>query len=78
VKKLPAYVGAENPVGGYTLVKISKVSGGGPTDEEKKKVYAQRLRELQSQAELSALMASLRQSADVKVRKDALEKKQQP
>lgn len=77
VKKLPAYVGAESPLGGYTVVRISKVGGGGPTDEEKKKVYAQRLREMQAQAELTALVASLRQSSEVKVRKDAFEKKQQ-
>jgi len=75
VKKLPAYVGAENPLGGYTIVRISKVGGGGPTDEEKKKVYAQRLREWQAQAELTALVTSLRQSSEVKVRQDAFEKK---
>jgi peptidyl-prolyl cis-trans isomerase D len=77
VKKLPAYIGAENPLGGYTVVRISKVGGGGPTDEEKKKAYAERLRELQAQAELTALVASLRQSSEVKVRKDAFEKKSQ-
>lgn len=75
-KKLPAYVGAEALQGGYTLVKISKVSNGSPADEQKRKLYTQQLRNLQAQAELGAMVASLRQSADVKVRKDAFEKKQ--
>jgi peptidyl-prolyl cis-trans isomerase D len=74
--KLPVYVGAETLQGGYTLVKISKVSDGSPADEQKRKLYTQQLRNLQAQAELGAMVASLRQSADVKVRRDVFEKKQ--
>ncbi|MBA2690266.1 MAG: SurA N-terminal domain-containing protein [Burkholderiales bacterium] len=74
-KTLPAYVGVENPQGGYSLVRITKVTDGLPTDEAKKQVYAERLRALVAQGEFAALVTSLRESADVKVSKDLLEKK---
>jgi len=76
-KTLPAYVGVENPQGGYSIVRISKVTDGTPTDEAKKQLYTDRLKMLKAQSEFNALLASLRQSAEVKVRKDVLEKKEQ-
>ncbi|MES2354356.1 MAG: SurA N-terminal domain-containing protein [Pseudomonadota bacterium] len=77
VKTLPAYVGVENPQGGYSIVRISKVTDGTPTDEAKKRLYTDRLKMLKAQSEFGALVASLREGAKVKVRKDVLEKKEQ-
>ena len=74
-KTLPAYTGAENPQGGYSLVKISKVTDGVGTDEAKKRVFTDRLKSVAAQSEFAAFLASLRQAADVKVKKDLLEKK---
>ena len=75
-KALPAYIGAENPQGGYTLMKISKLTDGAPTDEAKKRVFADRLKSVAAQSEFAALLASLRASAVVTVKKDLLEKKE--
>ena len=74
-KPLPAYVGVETPQGGYSVVRISKVTDGVPTDAEKKRIYAERLNNLAAQAEFAALIASLRESAEVTVNKDLLGKK---
>lgn len=75
-KALPTYLGVENPQGGYSLVRISKVTDGAPTDEAKKRVYADRLKTMSAQAELTALIASLREGTDVKVSRDLLDKKE--
>jgi peptidyl-prolyl cis-trans isomerase D len=77
-KTLPRYVGVENPQGGYSIVKISKVTDGTPTDEAKKRMFTDRLKSIAAQSEFTALLTSLRQSAEVKVKKDLLEKKEQP
>jgi peptidyl-prolyl cis-trans isomerase D len=76
-KTLPAYVGVENPQGGYSIIRISKVTDGVPTDEAKKQQYTERLKALAAQSEFNALVASLREGADVRVQKDLLEKKEQ-
>ena len=74
-KTLPAYTGVENPQGGYSIVKITKVTDGVQTDEVKKRVFADRLNSVAAQSEFAALLASLRQAAEVTVKKDLLEKK---
>ena len=74
-KTLPAYTGMENPQGGYSIVKITKVTDGVQTDEVKKRVFADRLNSVAAQSEFAALLASLRQAAEVTVKKDLLEKK---
>ena len=74
-KTLPAYTGVENPQGGYSIVKITKVTDGVQTDEAKKRVFADRLKSVAAQSEFAALLASLRQAAEVTVKKDLLEKK---
>ena len=72
VTKLPAYVGVPIPEAGYLLVRISKVTDAPPAagqgDGRASQVFGA--------AQYEAYLASLRQRADIDVRKDALEKKQ--
>lgn len=75
VSKLPAYAGAEAPGGGYTLVRISKVQEATDNARDKQNTIAQTLRQVAGQAELAAYLASLKQKTEVKIRKDAVEKK---
>jgi peptidyl-prolyl cis-trans isomerase D len=75
VSKLPAYAGAEAAGGGYTLVRISKVQEATEGAKDKQNTIAQTLRQVAGQAELAAYLASLKQKTEVKVRKDAIEKK---
>ncbi|MHB1292638.1 MAG: SurA N-terminal domain-containing protein [Sulfuricella sp.] len=72
--KLPAYTGIENPKGGYTLIKVSKVVEPGAIDPAKKKAYANQLRQALAQEYSSAYLASLKQKADISIKKEKLEK----
>ncbi|HET9576499.1 MAG TPA: SurA N-terminal domain-containing protein [Usitatibacter sp.] len=73
-KKLPAYLGAETPVG-YSLVKVTKVISPEKVDPAQRDQLAGRLRDAVAAEELEATLASVRNRVGVKVRKDALEKK---
>ena len=75
--KLPAYVGYENPQGGFVLVKITRILDGDAFDAAKRKAAADELRQLVAQEELNAYVASLKLKADVKVQQDRLDKKPQ-
>jgi peptidyl-prolyl cis-trans isomerase D len=75
--KLPAYVGYENPQGGFMLVKITRVVDVETVDAAKRKAADDELRQLVAQEELNAYVASLKLKADVKVQQDRLEKKPQ-
>lgn len=76
-KTLPAYTGVESPQGGYKIIRVSKVTDGAPSDDAKKRAYRDELKSRTGQREFSAMVDSLRNSADVKVRMEALEKKEQ-
>jgi len=76
-KNLPAYTGIDNPQGGYSLIRVSKVTDGALNDEAKRRLFVDQLKSVVAQNEFNALVSSLRESADVKVRKDILEKKVQ-
>ncbi len=73
-KKLPAYVGADSPIG-YSLVKVTKVIEPEKVDEAQREQLGNRLREAVAMEELEATLSSLRSRVGVKVKKDALEKK---
>ena len=73
--KLPTYLGIANPQGGYTLVQVSKVIETPVGDEAKLKSHHQRLEQAVAQQEMQSLLAVLRKDADVKVRKELIEKK---
>jgi peptidyl-prolyl cis-trans isomerase D len=72
--KLPAYTGIENPKGGYILIKVSKVIEPGAIDPAKKKSYATQLRQVLAQEYSSTYLASLKQKADISIKKEKLEK----
>lgn len=72
--KLPAYTGIENPKGGYVLIKVSKVIEPGAIDPAKKKSYSNQLRQALAQEYSSAYLASLKQKADISIKKEKLEK----
>ena len=72
--KLPAYTGIENPKGGYVLIKVSKVIEPGAMDPAKKKSYSNQLRQALAQEYSSAYLASLKQKADISIKKEKLEK----
>lgn len=73
--KLPAYAGVENPGGGFTLLKVSRVVEAEKATPEKQKAVADALRQMIGQEEMSAYVASLRKKSDVKISKELLEKK---
>ncbi|TCV87360.1 SurA N-terminal domain-containing protein [Sulfurirhabdus autotrophica] len=72
--KLPAYAGVENPHGGFTLLKISKVTDATGIDEAKRKAYAQGLSELVASEQTAVYLASLKKQAEIKVMKEKLVK----
>ena len=74
VKKLPAFVGS-NSLGGYSLVKISKVVDAPALDDTKRKLVADRLTQQQSQEEFDAMVKSLRSKAKITIQRAALEQK---
>ena len=76
VAALPAYAGFEPPQGGYTLLRISRVQEAENIPPEKRKAFAEALRQVLGQEELMAYVASLKQKADIKISKEQLEKKE--
>ncbi len=76
VATLPAYAGFEPPQGGYTLLRITRVQETENIPPEKRKAFAEALRQVLGQEELTAYVTSLKQKADVKISKEQLEKKQ--
>jgi len=72
--KLPAYVGIENPQGGFQLLKIGSVTEVGAIDEAKRKGYVQALSELLASEYSAAYLASLKRQADIKIHKEKLAK----
>jgi len=72
--KLPVYSGGEASTG-YTLVRVSKVQESAADAKDKQNAIAQTLRQVASQSELAAYLASLRQKTEVKIRQEAIEKK---
>lgn len=73
-KTLPAYVGVENPMGGYTVVRVTKVTDGSLADVEKNKTDLEQLRQIKAQTDLSNFFASLRETASINVKADVLKK----
>lgn len=74
--KLPAYTGVESPDGGFTLIRVSRVTEADKIEVEKSKALADGLREIQSQEEMLAFVGSLKQKVDVKVSSGAVAKRE--
>ncbi len=66
--KLPQYVGAESPQGGYMIVRLDAVKDGAPPDDAKRARYAQQLRQMTGDAMLQAYLAYAKSKASIKVK----------
>ena len=75
-KSLPAYVGTENPGGGFVLVRVAKVNDAPASDEAKLQTVRNRVWQSAAQQEILATLGQVRATSDVTVAKDALTKKQ--
>ena len=76
VSKLPAYAGVETPAG-YTLIRITRTLDPEKIDAEKEKGLAIAMQQAQGQEQNTAFLASLKQKADVKIRKETLSEKKE-
>ncbi|MES1982870.1 MAG: SurA N-terminal domain-containing protein [Pseudomonadota bacterium] len=65
VGKLPAYIGAENPQHGYTLVRLEAVKEGAAIDDAKRARYVQQLRQMTGDELFQAYLADLRKRAKI-------------
>jgi peptidyl-prolyl cis-trans isomerase D len=74
-KTLPAFAGAENPAGGYSLIQVAKVIEAPATDEAKVKAARSRLSQTLAQQEMMGVLSLARAQTSVAITKDALEKK---
>jgi peptidyl-prolyl cis-trans isomerase D len=73
--KLPAYAGATNERGGYSIYKLMKVIDAPTPDAGKLGMAGTRVGEQLGRELLTAYLASLKAGADVKINQAALEKK---
>jgi len=71
--KLPAYAGAANDRGGYSLFRVQKVIAPPPPDAAKVTAFMGRVGDQVGRELASAYVASLRANADVKINEAALE-----
>ncbi len=74
-KTLPAFVGTENPGGGYSLIQVAKVIDAPATDDAKVKAARQRIAQSVAQQEMLGMVTMARAKTSVSITKDALEKK---
>lgn len=73
--KLPAFTGAANERGGFSIVRVMKVITPPDTDKARIDMAASRLSEQVGREMLTAYLASLKSKADVKINQANLEKK---
>ena len=75
--KLPGYAGVENPRGAFVLLKVSRTVEVEEADAAKRKAATDELRQIVAQEQSNAYVAALKAKADVKLKLDKLEQKQQ-
>lgn len=73
--KLPVYVTATDPRGGFTIYRVSKVTSPSTYDEGRLKLAAERMGDQLGRDFASAYLASLRSRSDVKIEQAQLEVK---
>jgi len=66
--KLPAYAGAENAQGGYTLVRVNAVKEAAAIDDAKRASYLQQLRQLTGDELSRAYLADARKNAKISMK----------
>ena len=76
ISKLPAYTGVE-AASGYTLIRITRVVEPEKIDAEKEKNMATAMQQAAGQEQFTAYVTSLKQKADVKIRKEQLVEKKE-
>jgi peptidyl-prolyl cis-trans isomerase D len=65
---LPSYTGVENPEGGFTLVRVSRVIQPEMPDVATRRAFAKQLQQLLTQEELTSYLAGVRTRYDVSVK----------
>jgi peptidyl-prolyl cis-trans isomerase D len=65
--KMPGFVGAENPQGGYLLARVEAVRDIDGIDDAKRARYMQQLRQMSGEALLQAYLADARKQAEVSI-----------
>jgi len=73
--KLPAYVGVEQPGGGYLLLRVSKVIDAKGIDPNARAGFTRQANQLLAQEQVSAYIAALRAGAKVEISKDLIERR---
>jgi peptidyl-prolyl cis-trans isomerase D len=73
--RLPAFTGMPNPKGGFTLIRISRVTEPVLPDAAGRKAFARQLQQVLTEEELSSYLAGVRKRYDVSVKSENLEKK---
>ena len=76
VSKLPAYAGAVNESGGYSIFKLVKIVDPPAPDPAKLAMASSRVADQIGRELFTAYLASLKSGAEVKINQSALEKKQ--
>lgn len=67
-EKLPAYVGVPNNKGGYVLARIDAVKESGVIDEDKRKGYAQQIRQMTGEELLHAYLTEAKKQAEISMK----------
>jgi len=65
--RLPQYVGAEDPLNGYVLVRIDAVKEGEPINDAKRSEYAQQLRQLTGEEIFQAYISNEKKLATINI-----------
>jgi peptidyl-prolyl cis-trans isomerase D len=66
--KLPQYIGAESPQGGFVLVRLDAIKNGENSDDVKRARYAQQLRQMTGDEMFQAYMADAKKNAKIKLK----------
>lgn len=74
ISKLPVYVGV-NSQSGYILARIESVKETAPSDESKRRGYAQQIRQITGEELLAAYLAGVKKRADITMKDFAAEEK---
>lgn len=73
-RTLPAYTWLENPQGGGTLLRISRVIEADAIDDAKKKAYAERMRQITAQENFAAYLQSLKDRSEITIVQQGVDK----
>jgi peptidyl-prolyl cis-trans isomerase D len=73
--RLPAFAGLPNSKGGFTLIRVSRVTEPALPDAAGRKLFARQLQQVLTEEELSSYLKGVRKRYDVSVKSENLEKK---